>query len=81
MQMVVQLDGSIRCLYDEAIDLAAFGRLSITRASYVEPDLEGRWLADLAPVEGPYLGPFDQRSQALDAERVWLEANRLNNPA
>ena len=81
MQMVVQSDGSVCCLYDEAIDLAAFGRLSITRASHVEPDLEGRWLADLAPVAGPCLGPFEHRSDALDAERVWLEANLLSGPA
>ena len=81
MQMDVHPDGSVRCLYDEAIDLGAFGRLSITRASHVEPDLEGRWFADLAPVEGPCLGPFDHRSEALDAERAWLEVNRLTGPA
>jgi hypothetical protein len=77
MQLVVGSDGSVRCLYDEAIDLAALGSLSITRASHVEPDETGRWLADLAPVAGPVLGPFDCRSDALEAERVWLEANRL----
>jgi len=77
MQMVVHPDGSLRCLYDEVIDLAAFGRLSISRASHVEPDLEGLWFADLAPVAGPCLGPFDHRSDALDAERIWLETNRL----
>ena len=52
MQMIVATNGSLRCLYDEAIDLAALGRLSITRASHVEPDEQGRWLADLAPVSG-----------------------------
>jgi hypothetical protein len=77
MQLVVGPDGSVRCLYDEAIDLAALGRLSITRASHVEPDDAGHWLVDLSPVAGPLLGPFDRRSDALEAERVWLEANRL----
>ncbi len=62
----------VRCLYDEAIDLAALGRLSITRASHVEPDDAGQWFADLAPVSGPRLGPFDRRSEALEAERAWL---------
>ncbi len=81
MQMVIHPDGSLRCLYDEQIDLSAFGRLSISRASHVEPDQEGRWLADLSPVAGPCLGPFDRRRDALDAERVWLEANRLSSPA
>ena len=46
---------------------------SITRASHVEPDAEGRWLADLTPVAGPVLGPFDLRSEALAAEQVGSE--------
>jgi hypothetical protein len=73
MELVVQTDGTIRCLYDEALDLSAFGRLTITRASFVEADQHGKWLADLAPVGGPTLGPFVLRSDALTAERVWLE--------
>ncbi len=77
MQLVVGPDGSVRCLYDEAIDLAALGPLSITRASHVESNETGRWLADLSPVAGPVLGPFDRRSDALKAESMWLEANRF----
>jgi hypothetical protein len=44
----------------------------------VEPDTVGRWLADMAPVDGPVLGPFDRRSEALAAEREWLEQNWLS---
>jgi hypothetical protein len=77
MHLVVEPSGSIRCLYDEAVDLAAFGRLSVERGSYVEPDSSGRWLADLSPCSGPVLGPFDLRSQALAAERAWLETHWL----
>jgi hypothetical protein len=73
MQIVVQPDGSVCTLYDEAIDLAALGRLSIRRASHVEPDESGHWWADLAPIAGPRLGPFDRRSLALAEERVWIE--------
>ena len=69
MQLVVTPAGAVRCLYDEAIDLAALGRLEITRASHVEPGAGGRWSADLTPVGGPVLGPFDHRSAALEAER------------
>jgi hypothetical protein len=43
----------------------------------VEPTLDGRWTADLAPVHGPVLGPFSSRSEALTAERHWLEAHWL----
>ena len=49
-------------------------RLDIRRASHVEPDEEGLWWADLAPMNGPTLGPFGRRSAVLAAEREWLEA-------
>ena len=71
MQMMIDPTGTLRCVYDEAIDLAAIGTLEISRASHTEPDERGRWVADLAPVDGPSLGPFDQRSQALAAEQQW----------
>ncbi len=64
--------GVVHCLYDEAIDLSAFGTIAITRASHVEPDEAGQWWADLSPVAGPKLGPFNARSSALAAERQWL---------
>ena len=78
MQLVIHADGSASCLYDEAIDLTALGSVKIERGSHVEPDEQGRWFADLAPVSGPKLGPFERRSEALDAEQVWLEANWLS---
>ena len=77
MQLVVCGDGSIRCVYDEAIPLAALGALTIRRGSHVEPTHDGRWMADLSVVAGPVLGPFALRSDALQAERDWLEANWL----
>ena len=72
MELVVQPDGGVRCVYDEAVDLMALGQVQITRGSHVEPDDDGHWFADLAPVCGPQLGPFSQRSEALAAERDWL---------
>ena len=77
MQLIVLLTGEIRCLYEEFIDLAALGRPAITRASHVEPDADGQWWADLSPVDGPHLGPFRQRTEALGAEHNWLETNWL----
>jgi hypothetical protein len=79
MQLVVQSNGSIRCVYDEAIDLAAIGSLTITRASHVEPDNQGRWFADLAPSRGPLIGPFPQRTAALEAEHAWLDQHWLTS--
>ena len=77
MQLVILPGGAVRCLYSEHLDLAALGSPAITRASHLEPTPDGRWLADLSPVHGPTLGPFRLRSQALAAERDWLEAHRL----
>ena len=77
MKLLVLPDGTVRAIYDEAIDLGVLGRPTIARASHVEPDPEGRWRADLTPVGGPVLGPFDRRSEALMAEREWLEGHWL----
>jgi hypothetical protein len=77
MEIIIAPGGVVRLLYSEAIDLTALGTPAITRASYVEPDQQGRWSADMSPVDGPTLGPFDHRSEALAAEAAWLEANWL----
>ncbi len=78
MKLLVKPDGTVLAIYDEMIDLTILGRPTITRASQVEPDAQGRWRADLSPVGGPMLGPFDRRSEALQAEHDWLERNWLN---
>lgn len=80
MQLIVRPGGQVHCLYDEAIDLTTLGTTAIIRASYVEPDEDGRWWADMTPVCGPKLGPFHHRSEALQAEREWLEENWLPRP-
>ena len=77
MQLVVTPNGSVRCIYAEDIPLDAIGQLTVRRASHVEPDRAGNWLADLSPVGGPLLGPYRRRSQALAAELEWLERNWL----
>ena len=79
MNLLINADGSVRCVYNETVDLSSLGPLTIRRASHVEPDADGRWLADLRPVEGPMLGPFSSRSAALDAEQQWLVTNWLTS--
>jgi len=74
MELVVDAGGDVRCIYGEELDLRELGKLQITRASHVEPDRDGFWWADMGPVEGPVLGPFRSRTEALKAEREWLEA-------
>lgn len=75
MTLIVDPQGSVRCVYGETLDLSALGSVSIRRASHVEPDAHGQWWADLAPVSGPRLGPFMLRSVALAAEQQWLDAH------
>lgn len=77
MELLVHADASLRCLYDEAVDLSALGQVTIRRASYVEPTDQGQWQADLSPVGGPVLGPFALRSEALAAEVEWLRRHWL----
>ena len=52
------------------------GEASIRRASHVEPEGTA-WVADMSPVNGPKLGPYTRRADALDAERRWLEAGNI----
>ena len=80
MQMLISPDGFAYCLYDETLDLAAIGRFSISRASHVEPVPDGNWVADLAPVGGPRLGPFPRRSDALRAEAESKAGRRADEP-
>jgi len=81
MQMVIDPRGRAFCLYDEALDLSALGQVSIRRGSHVEPDVDALWWADLSPVRGPRLGPFQLRTEALAAEREWLETHWLPGAA
>ena len=76
LELVVDAGGGVRCIYDEALDLREIGKLQITRASHVEPDSDGNWIADMGPSGGPVLGPYGSRTEALQAEREWL-AERL----
>ncbi len=81
MELLIRPGGEVRCVYGEAIDLHALGLPHITRASLVEPDEQGRWWTDLSPVNGPRLGPFRHRTQALEAELEWLGRHWLTAPA
>jgi hypothetical protein len=80
VNLIIEKNGLVRGIYGEEIALDALGRSRISRASHVEPDDQGRWLADLSPVGGPVLGPFVKRGEALEAEVAWLEANWLLVP-
>jgi hypothetical protein len=75
MELVIQPNGDIRTIYSEILDLAQLGIQRIERASRVEPDENGQWWAEI--IDGPKLGPFNRRSEALAAEVAWLLKHRL----
>ena len=80
MELIIDPTGDTRCVYDEQINLASLGNLNIRRASHVEPNDQGEWMADMSPVDGPTLGPFSSRSIALEAEQRWLSQHWLEQP-
>lgn len=53
-------------------ELLEEGQVTIRRASYVEPDPNGMWVADMSPSGGPKLDPCKLRSSALKYEVEWL---------
>ncbi len=75
MDLLIDSTGDITTLYTEVLDLAALGAVNIERASHVEPDADGRWWDQI--IDGPTLGPFPRRSDALAAEVAWLREHRL----
>ena len=79
MQIIINNCGNCRCVYDEASPVSALGRIRIRRGSHVEPVAGGKWLADMSPVGGPVLGPFNFRSRALAAERRWLAKHWMSS--
>jgi len=81
MDLIVAPDGQLRHIYTDSLDLTVLGQVRISRASRVEPDASSRWLADLSLVNGPELGHFLRRADALAAEVAWLEQNGLPLPA
>lgn len=66
-------DGDLTFVYaDEISFLQDLGEFSVRRASHVEPTEDGKWTASM--VDGPVLGPFDLRGEALSAEVSYLQS-------
>lgn len=66
-------NGDLVYVYDDSISfLQDLGEFSVRRASHVEPTEDGKWTASM--VNGPVLGPFELRGQALAAEVDYLKS-------
>jgi hypothetical protein len=81
MEIQIRVSGDqVRFIYSD--DLKGFmehGEAKTARASHVEPS-GNMWVADLSPVNGPKLGPFTKRAEALTAEVMWLYQNNIPIP-
>jgi len=77
--IVIDTDGDLSFLYHDDLQpiMLTLGEATIKRASMVEPTDDGLWTADMGPSDGPVLGPFVTRAEALDAEEDWLHRNVL----
>jgi hypothetical protein len=78
-KILISPDGkTIQFIYnDETRGFLDEGQSTIFRASHVEPNVNNKWEADMTPVKGPILGPFDTREEALLAEVKWIQENIL----
>ena len=72
MQIIIRPNGVFIGIYNDEFEYGELGRPRIRRVSHVEPDDTGHWFADLSPVDGPKLGPFNKRNEAVDAELEFL---------
>ena len=79
-KIIISKTGQIRFIYtDELTSLLKEGKVSIKRASNVEPTNDGKWIADMSPIADVKLGPFEKRSTAIKAEIKWLNKHLSQN--
>ena len=73
-------DSALRYLHAKSY-ATAHGNLPKSPKAYKNlKELKGLWWADMSPItgkDGPVLGPFQHRSEALTAERDWLNERHL----
>lgn len=82
--ITVKPDGSMEFVYNDKLrGLIKQGEAKITRASTIEPGDPSlgqdplRWYATM--FDGPVLGPFETREQALAEEEEWINKNLLTS--
>lgn len=46
----------------------------------ITDEVRNKWFADMTPVRGPVLGPYETRQLALDAETTWLLEHNIPVP-
>jgi hypothetical protein len=73
IRLAITPSGTVSAIHDDELaGLFGEGTVRISRASMVEPTADGQWTAEMV-ADGTVLGPYKLRSEALAAERDWLE--------
>jgi hypothetical protein len=77
LKILVTQKGTLKFIHDDSLKIILDqGTALVRRASHVEPSPDGKqWSADMTPVGGDVLGPFDTKKKALAAEIKWLNNN------
>ena len=86
--IIIENDGTIRFLYDYnsekgklfSDELVSYGTSNIERRSHINPKVTEngvKFFVDLSPSNGPELGPFETRQEAIEAEEDWINSNWL----
>ena len=70
----IKPSGQVRYLHDDLVaGVIDPGPVTARRASHIEISEDGKtWYVDLAPVDGPTVGGFASRQQAVEYEEAWL---------
>ena len=80
--LYIDQQGTIEGIYSDSLaNLLTQGKAEVRRASHVEPGVDDKgdtcWYADMSPSDGPTLGPFYLRQEALDSEVAWLHEHKF----
>ena len=54
---------------------ADIARFLVQKGADVNATADGQWTADMGPMDGPVLGPYRLRGEALAAEVKWLRSH------
>lgn len=74
----INTNGDIIFIHEDNHTCSSLGKLSIYRASNVEPTEDACWVADMKPLGGPKLPETELRSQSIELEREWIGRNIIH---
>ena len=79
MKIKIDKKGNISFVYrDDYLKFKNAGKITIKRASNVEPTADNKWMVDFKPLGiKKKIGPFKTRKEALEKEHIYIEKHYL----